>query len=258
MHVYLYDSFLTDKKFESILARIETRVTDLGLNGKIIRLSTISSIRNTINEEINKGAKTFIAVGNIRILNQVINSMANSFSKNATGKNIPLGFIPVGKNLNEIASNLGIDLEENACDCLAARRIETIDLGLANQDYFLTQAQISTIGTSVEIDTNYSIEIKNNGEIYIINLPNMSLDCITKSLANDSTLELVIKSQKKFNFPSFSSKDIESSVFSFEKLIISNPNKKLILDNTIEINTPASISIANEKINLIVGKNRSF
>ena len=38
MHVYIYDSFLNHKKFEKIIARIETRVTDLGLNGKINRL----------------------------------------------------------------------------------------------------------------------------------------------------------------------------------------------------------------------------
>jgi len=35
MHVYVYDSFLNQKKYDRILARLETRITDLGLNGKI-------------------------------------------------------------------------------------------------------------------------------------------------------------------------------------------------------------------------------
>lgn len=259
MHVYLYDSFLIDKKFESTLAKIETRLTDLGLNGKIIRLSTISSIRNTIREEINKGAKTFIAVGNIHILNQVLNSMAKHFSESQVGKNIPLGFIPVGKNQNEISTRLGIDFEENACDFLAARRIETVDLGQANQDYFLTQAQITTVGTSLEIDKNYSIEIKNKGEIIITNLPLYDdLIISSKPKANDDILELIINSHKKFNFPSFKSSNIDNSVFSFKKVIVSNPDIKLILDNVLEINTPATVSIAKEKINLIIGKNRGI
>ncbi len=36
MHVYVYDSFLNQKKYDRILARLETRITDLGLNGKYL------------------------------------------------------------------------------------------------------------------------------------------------------------------------------------------------------------------------------
>jgi hypothetical protein len=259
MHVYLYDSFLLDKKYESALAKIETRLTDLGLNGKIIRLSMISSIRHTIREEINKGAKTFIAVGNIQILSQVLNSMAKYFSESQLGKNTPLGFIPVGKNLNDISAVLGLDFEENACDFLAARRIETVDLGQANQDYFLTQAQITTANTSLEIDTNYTIEIKNKGEIIIANLPlNPNFQTSSQSKANDGRLELIIENNKKFNFPAFKTSDVDKSVFSFKEIIISNPENKLLLDSSLEISTPTNISMANEKIKLIIGKNRGL
>ena len=254
MHIYIYDSYLNDKKYESSLAKIETRLTDLGLNGKIIRLGTISSIQDTIKEEIKRGAKTFIAVGNIKILNQVTSSMAKFFQNNQIGNTVPLGFIPVGKTQNEFSIKLGIDLEEGACDFLAARRIKIIGLGQVNQEYFLTQAKITTMKTLLEIDANYSIEIKKEGEIFINNLSlyHYSQPDILSDI-NDNILELTIKNNK---LALFKSNNVNNSVFPFSKLIISNPDKKLLIDNCVEITMPATITVAQEKINLIVGKNR--
>ena len=58
MHVYIYDSFLGHKKFDNTLARIETRLTDLGLNGKISRMGAMKNIQSTVSNELKRGAKT--------------------------------------------------------------------------------------------------------------------------------------------------------------------------------------------------------
>jgi hypothetical protein len=259
MHVYIYDSYLSEKKYESILAKIETRTTDLGLNGKIIRLGVMNSVYNAIGDEIRKGAKTIILVGNIKILNQGINAMANYFRLNQTNRDVPLGFIPVGRKGNEVAIALGTNFDEEACDVISARRIETIDLGLANQEYFITSARITTEKTSVEIDTNYSIEIVEKGEISVVNMPTFSdLPKEINPKINDSVLELVIKTKVGINFLSTGNKKIDNSVFSFKKLKIFNPEKGVILDDSITLTTPVEIKIAHEKINFIVGKNRLF
>ena len=44
MYYYLYDSRLNDKKYNNVIAKIETRLTDLGINGKINRLSFLKNI----------------------------------------------------------------------------------------------------------------------------------------------------------------------------------------------------------------------
>lgn len=259
MHVYIYDSFLSQKKFESILAKIETRITDLGLSGKIIRLGTMNSIYNTIEDELKKNAKTIVVVGNINILNQAVNAFASFSHDKQTFYTTPLGFIPIGKKDNEVAKILGVPTEEEACNVLSARRIKTIDLGLANEKYFLTDASISTEKTSVEIDTNYSIEITEKGEIAVVNMvTDFSLPAESESKVDDGVLELFIKTKKNKTFIPLKEGKQNNSVFSFKKLIISNPESGVIIDKTTTVPTPVLITIAEEKLNLIVGKSRFF
>ncbi|OGF25735.1 hypothetical protein A2303_07090 [Candidatus Falkowbacteria bacterium RIFOXYB2_FULL_47_14] len=259
MHIYIYDSYVNEKRFNSIIARVETRITDLGLNGKIIRLGIMSSLYDSIENELIKGAKTIIAVGNNSLLNQVINSVARLTALNSVNKNIPIGFIPVGNKDNEIADHLGISINEEACDILSARRVQKLDLGLINNYYFLTQATITTEGTTIEIDKNYSIEILEKGEVGVVNLPiNVDLPDNIKSNAKDGVLELYIKTKNTKKFLPISTGKPNQSVFSFKKLKITNPKHSVLIDNSIKITTPVNITIANEKINLIVGKNRSF
>ncbi|MCK4540036.1 hypothetical protein KAU09_02700 [Candidatus Parcubacteria bacterium] len=259
MYIYIYDNFVNQKKYESILAKIETRVTDLGLNGKIVRLSIMSSLSDTIKSELKKGAKTIVVVGDDSTLNKAISVLAGFISNNNAFKKIPLGFIPVNKKNNIIAEHLGLNYNELACDMLSARRIKTLDLGLVNNNYFLTQVNINTKNTIIEIDDTYSIEISEQGKINIINLP--TIPGLPKNFnisAQDNALDLFIKTKISKNIFFNKKNSSEQSVFSFKKLNILNKYSPLILDNTVEIKCPATIKIANEKINLIVGKKRLF
>ena len=258
MYIYIYDNFVNQKKYESTLAKIETRITDLGLNGKITRLSIMSSLSDTIKSELKKGAKTIVAVGNDNTLNSAISALA-SFMPDNNFKKIPLGFIPVSKKNNTIAEHLGLNYNELACDMISARRIKTMDLGLVNNNYFLTQANITTKNTIIEIDDTYSIEISKPGEINIINLPIIpSLPASFNINAQDDILDLFIKTKTNKNIFLNKKNSSEQSVFSFKKLNILNKYSSLILDNTVKIKCPATIKIANEKINLIVGKKQLF
>lgn len=249
MHVYIYDSFLQASKYNGILAKIETRITDLGLNGKIIRLGAMKNFYNAVWEEIKKGAKTVTAVGN----NQTINSLINAVA----GSSIPVGFIPVGEN-NSLAASLGIENEESACDILAARRIEKLDAGLANNHLFLSYAAISSQGIILEINNGCFLEIAEKGEINIINLPVKNSRQIEgkKSEPQDGILELIIstRSGKKI----FPQKNENQSFFPITSLMITNKDKFLIIDEAKKIATPAFINVAPQKIEIIVGKNRTF
>ena len=72
MNIYIYDDYLNKSKYSRVLNRVEIRLTDLGLNGKIIRLGAIKNIRDVIQNEIKSGAKTIIAVGNNQTVNKII------------------------------------------------------------------------------------------------------------------------------------------------------------------------------------------
>jgi len=249
MNIFIYDSYLSEKKYSSSLSKIETRITDLGLNGKIIRLSLLKNVISSIDNEIKRGAKTLIAVGNNHTLNKVLNSLCSSNHPEAL--NIPVFIIPVGKENNEIANNLGIDNFLNACEVLSSRRIEEINTVMANNNYFLSEAKINTVGTKVEIDKNFTIEILDQGNIIINNL-NLNNKIIPENIScspTDDKIELFIQSKKE--------KKIKS-VFSFKELIIESKNKNLILDRSEELKTPILLKISEKKIKLIVGKNRTF
>src|SRR5680860_1199287 len=130
MHVYIYDDYVSTKKYDTTLAHIETRITDLGLNGKIIRLDVMKNVAEAVASEIKRGAKTIVAVGNDKTINKIINSITLFAIRNQTEVDIPLGLITVGDKGNSIAPALGIESGEKGCDSLSARRIAKLDLGL--------------------------------------------------------------------------------------------------------------------------------
>ncbi|MFH0955924.1 MAG: diacylglycerol kinase family protein [Candidatus Falkowbacteria bacterium] len=249
MNIFIYDSFLNQKKYDRLLARVETRITDLGLNGKISRLSVTKNVQETINNELKRGARTIIAVGNNKTINQIINSLA--------GSQIPLGVIPIGEKNNDIAKSLGIESTETACDILSARLLAKIDLGLANQVYFLSNVSINNQNTVIDMNKNYTIETTEKGLIYIFNLigKQIKLPPNIKSAPDDGLLELVINTYSNKNF---FTKQGHQSIFKIKKITIHNLKSQLTLDGSISLTAPAEITIVKKYLNVIVGKNRNF
>ncbi|MFH1583238.1 MAG: diacylglycerol kinase family protein [Candidatus Falkowbacteria bacterium] len=249
MNIFIYDSFLNQKKYDRLLARIETRITDLGLNGKIYRLSATRNVQETINNELKRGAKTIIAVGNNKTINQIINSLA--------GSQVPLGIIPIGEDNNDIAKSLGIESIEEACDILSARLLAKVDLGLANQTYFLSNISINNQGTVIDMNKNYTVENAEKGLIYIFNLigDQIKLPPNVKFIPDDGLLELVVNTYANKKF--FIRQD-HQSIFKIKKITIHNLKNQLILDGSIPLAAPAEITVAKKCLNVIVGKNRKF
>jgi diacylglycerol kinase family enzyme len=223
---------------------MEIRLTDLGLNGKIIRLGGIKNIRGTIQNEIKLGAKTIIAVGNNQTINKIIGAIIDTDIYGDFQKKTLLGIIPIGSD-NSIAASFGIKNEEEACNILLARRIEKLDLGLVGSHYFLNQASIQSLGTTLEIN-DYTLEVSEKGEVKIINLLSDPKEKI-KSNPHDGLLDILIRTRKK-----------DQTFLTVKKIKISNPGNKLIVDGVVEINPPVEISIMKDKVNVIVGRDRLF
>lgn len=248
MHVYIYDNFTSSNKYSREVAKIETRLTDLGLNGKICRIGLMQNLNHTIETELERGAKTIIVVGNDDTFIKAISSMADSRQS--------LGYIPLTKN-NSFAESFGIGDYEQACDILASRRIKTFDLGQANNNYFLANAKIDAEKTFIEIDSLYTIEPLGKGEIKIENLitQGKTIDSIKDSeqIANKLELHINIKEPQ-----GLFSKKINQTIIPFQTLKIHNPVSQVILDNSVKISSPVEIKISQKKINIIVGKDRSI
>jgi len=258
MHIYIYDNYINNKKFDGILAQIETRITDLGLNGKIIRLGIMKNIQEAVENELKRGAKTIVAVGNNITINNIINALVKVGMRGQLGLEVPLGIIPVGEENNSIAFALGIKPGVAACDFLSARRIEKLDIAQINNDYFLSQAEITSQGTILKIDKDYSIEITEPGAIDVINLSTFAdLPENIKPNPQDGQLELYIKTKKVKKYIKLKT-GLNQSFFPIKKLTIFNPKASVIIDHSLEIKTPADINVLRKKLNIIIGKERSF
>lgn len=244
MHVYIYDDYLNKSKYNKTVNRMEIRLTDLSLNGKIIRLSGIKNIKGTIQNEIKLGAKTIVAVGNNQTINKIIGAIIEADIYGDFQKNTLLGIIPIGKD-NSIAASFGIKNEEAACNILLARRIERIDLGLAGDYYFLNEAKIESLGTVLNLG-DYSLEPQEKGEITIVNLLNSTKNDINSS-PHDGLLDILINTRKR-----------DTTLLHLNSFHVEHSTSPLIIDGVLEIATPVKISAKKNMLNVIVGKDRSF
>lgn len=247
MNVYIYDDFLNKSKYNRAINRLEIKLTDLGLNGKIVRLGAIKNIHDAVESEIKNGAKTIVAVGNnetvFKTAAAVIEHQALSFIPQKT-----LFFIiPIGKEDNSIANALGIRKEEEACNILLARRIKKIDIGVAGRNYFIEKAEMEAENAILEID-GYTIEVKEKGIISIINLAENANIIGNKSpKPNDGKLDIHIKTKSR-----------DESFLSVKSLKILSKGQILYLDDSVEIKTPIELGVIPGGLEIIVGKDRAF
>ena len=244
MHVYIYDDYLSKSKYNKTVNRVEIRLTDLALNGKIIRLNGIKNIKGAIQNEIRLGAKTIVAVGNNQTVNKIIGAIIEADIYDDFQKNTLLGIIPVGAD-NSIATSFGIKNESEACNILLARRIEKIDLGLVGEYYFLNEARINGAETKICLD-DYQIELQDKGEIRIINLLSDRTNNIGSN-PHDGLLDVLISSRRK-----------DQTLLRLEKFRVESAREKILLDGVVEVKTPVEVGVVKNRINIIVGKDRSF
>jgi diacylglycerol kinase family enzyme len=254
MYVYLYDNLLKQKRYDAVIKSIETRLTDFGIAGKIIRLQQFTNVEAVLQEEIKKGIDGVVIVGNDQTVGHVL-------SRAATLDTL-FGFIPVGTN-NAIAEVLGIPVGVEACDVLSRRRKVSLDVGWFNGRYFVSQLYIPLADITIEYDERFVVSSQDGQlELVVCNLKPFSL----KSGKNrdilvhpqDGKLEAFLRpGSKKGMFGKVAYED--PSVFPFEEMVVWS-NKAFVVeaDGKQSKETHITIRLAKDRINMIVGKDRKF
>lgn len=251
MYYYVYDQFLGDKKYETLLSKIESRLTDLEIRGKIGRLSLLNNPQELINDEIKKGTTTIVAVGDDITVSKVVNVLA-------THAEVCLGIIPIGQNL-KIAQTLGLNDSLESCGALASRIIKKIDMGKIKNHFFLSQVEIQNGNLSLSCDDKYNVTVNKKHTVNIFNFNYWS----DQHLANptDGFLETVITSgtngflnklvRKNTNLP---------SLLLNKKIKLQHIDQPLTvkIDGQQIMKTPLLVEVASEKLKVIVGKGRIF
>ncbi len=255
MYLYLYDDFVKEKKYESAVQSIETRLTDFGIAGKIIRLAQLSNAQAIIEEEFKRGYSTVVIVGNDT-------SFGNILSRAATSP-VVFGFIPLGSG-NSIAQVLGIPVGVDACDVLSRRRKVRLDAGWVNNRYFVSQLHVLPHPISVKYDEKFSVSAKGDGkmELVVCNLqPYFWQDKNKKENVirpQDGKLEAFLRpAMKKGLFGGWTYED--PSIFPFEEMEVSSKTPFVVsADGKESKEVKIKITLAKKRIEMIVGKERKF
>jgi len=253
MHLYLYDSFLNDKKYTNLLARIETRLTDLGIGGKIYRLSPLRNLAELLADETRGGAQTVVVVGNDKTFSQVINVAAKY--------DVTMGLIPVGGE-NKIAQTLGLGNPFDACNTVAARIIEKVDLGKVNDTYFLTNIIVTGGRPMLECEGHYHLTPQTGDQVSICNLKPLfasNLGQINYFNPQDGYLEILVQPPRLGFWQSFNKSAVTQSIIPIKKLTIKGKNAiSIITDGQKVLKPPVAVEVVPKKLKVIVGKGRLF
>jgi len=261
MYYYLYDAFLSDPKYEKIVDKIRTRLLDLEIQGKPGHLSLLKSANELIEDEVKNGINTVVVVGNDKTFLKVINVIAKN--------ELTLGIIPIGEN-NEIAQYLGIPPEELACDVVAARKVEKVDLGMANDVYFFSNMRVDKDVSRINIkkDKFQIIPQQNCQSVLIYNFCYSSGNIGNHKILNkinpqDKLLDLAVIETGRFSGGFLKKKKNNSR---YGKTLLQAPEFEINsfeylpvkLDNSYVLKTPVKAKVIKDKLKLIVGKHRKF
>jgi diacylglycerol kinase family enzyme len=253
MYLYLVDQRIHSGKYATTLARIESRLIELGINGKMEKLSVLKSLKELVQDHVREGMKTAVAIGTDAVLRQLIAV--------AAPLNLIVGFIPLGSPTN-LAKVFGIPEAAAACDVLSARMIKKIDMGKVNHHYFFSSLELEHPGVRMTCDGKYQINIRSDRPtISVCNFGNIFHGTFGKEdLSNpcDGYLEAVIRDPQRRSF--FGGSSGHNSVFPVKKLTIHAEREavKLVADHEQVISTPVTVEVLPQKLKIIVGKSRWF
>lgn len=247
MFFYLYDNFLQDRKYHNDLNQIETRLANLGIQGRSEKITILKNIPDATRLAIKRGADTVIAIGNDQTIVKLLPSVVET--------NTTLGLIPVGPH-QTMAHVLGVPIGATACEVVSRRIVRRLDLGLVNSQYFLTSLEAP--GTVIAAcDGKYNVtSLDQSGRISLMNFQNE----LSHGRPDDGVLELVISPGHGHLAWRAFHRAQPGSVFTVKSVKFTSAGGpiNMLLDGQITIKTPVIVKVAAKKLRVIVGKNRQF
>ncbi len=254
MYFYFYDKFVQDKQHDATVAAVESRLIELGINGRVEKLSIFKNVQELVRDAVKKGATTVVAVGNDATFTTVANIVVNH--------EVTLGFIPVVEG-SRFAEVLGIPTGAGACDVLSKRLCETIDVGKVRDHYFVGSLRVlNPNGVTLRCDDQYTISttaattdvsIMNVGDVLDETPPRM-MNC------TDGRVDIVIAPvvetgmlhKKKVR------QEEKETVIPVQRVVVDTVggSAQLQADHGAMFTTPCEVTVLPKALTLIVGRDR--
>ncbi len=252
LYAFLYDDFLSAPSFQRTVANIETRCSVLGIQGRAARLAIFRSAKEIVESLVKDGAQTIVVVGNDKTLEKVMWFLPDL--------PVTIGYIPVCEPFG-IAGLLGIPPGDAACDVVAARRVETLDIGKINDRYFLTDVHVDDSKAVVRVDDKFAISAIRAGTISIRNLGVVTAEGMALANAKDGWLELGVSPltdapSGRFSWMRSSPKREETRVMMKSGRIESQEPIDIFVDGHQFNGFAFQVSVIPNAIKVITGRNK--
>lgn len=256
MYFYIYDTFLADRRHERELAVIEACLMDLGLSGKISRLTPFNNARGLIRDEARRGLQTLVAVGDDETIAKVIDGLGDV-------PTVTLGIIPIGNSCT-IADSLGIPSGEEACEVLSRRVAQCVDLGSANGHPFLSEVRVFGPGIVVETDGSFRLtSLAPDAEIVVSNLRTREMaEGLGPTWAGDpmdGKLDLMVVRRGASGMLGFRKQDQEVTVIQTHRATITAPEPFEVWADGREFSTDSLVvETVPDRLKVVTGRERVF
>ena len=254
MYCYIYDSFIhKDKKLTRIVSNIERRFSNLGIQGKTIKLTRFKNIEESLLYYIEEGIKNIVLIGGDATFNTLV-QLAPKYD-------IVIGYVPLEEN-SSVAKLLGMPFGVAACDIISSRIIERVPLGKIGNSYFFSQVHCKAEGLKVIVDGNYVITPEEGSDVYIANFM-YSNDMPTKRLKEINRckeLKVVVYPRKKKMFGQDKPDISKQSVLFGKNIKVESEHMcPITSENNRKFKAPITItSESDESLKVIVSKKRLF
>ncbi len=260
-YAFIYDDQLEGRRYEREVSAVEARLTTLELYGRKESLSLFRSAKQIVDHAMRHGVSTIVIVGSDRTLDKVMWFLPDL--------NVTVGYIPVFPPF-EVGALLGIPMGADACDVLAARLVETIDVGRCEDRYFLTEVKIINTIASLDIEGQYRLTPIMGGSINVKNLAGDFHLGKAPCDAQDGRLEAVITPRlygarffrptyRNFPFRQFSSAQATETMVLFKNgEIISSDPIDVLVDNHVVNGFRFRLDIVPKKLKLVTGRERKL
>lgn len=229
--------------------QIENRIMQLGINGYLERVTMLKSIPDMVNAAVKRGAQTVVAIGNDDTISKIISVLPQH--------KVTFGIIPVGEP-QSIAQHLGIPTGVAACDTISARITTKIDLGKANNTYFIGSLNVpdhAIVSMNVGSYTISPTTTTSTVQIYNID------GAVAHSNPTDGKLEAVIHDiPTRSGLFGMRKTYSRASVFPITKLTITaeTTSVPVVADGQLMVKTPVTVEVVPLSLKVIVGKHRMF
>lgn len=244
-YLYVYDQELGHPRFHKLLSRLETRLLELGIKGRTVRLTPLKNLREVAQEALTQGIQTIVAVGGDQTLSSVVTAVA-SLSAGVT-----VGYVPTDSS-STLARVLGIPPADGAVEVLSARIVKQVDVGQVNGSYFIDSASITEPETCSVSLSSFELRAERGSTLCVCNV---GLGTLPKGSS------LFDPADGKLNLVSVPPRGRGQSTqlpLTSATVRTDSDTASVILDGSVVQKMPAKISVCKLSLRVIVGADRLF